>query len=238
MATLEERRLGKLHWPLILCVLAIAALGVYNLASAGRAESIDLWKAQLRNLAFGIILVGVTLFLDYRVLRSLAWPLYVGALAMLVLVKFHGRTVMGAQRWLSIGPLNLQPSEFAKIAVILVLARYFADYPSQDRVVRKAPPWQALLWWWRTQWAGIVARWRGALVAPMAPPRPERPVRIVGYTLVELVVPFVLLFLPVILVVKQPDLGTGLVTTAIGGSLILFAGLMYFTKRRVWANAH
>lgn len=225
MAQLEETRLGRLHWPLILCVVAIAALGVYNLASAGRAESVEIWKAQLRNLAFGIILVSVTLFVDYRVLRSLAWPLYIGALAMLLLVRFHGRTVMGAQRWLSFGPINLQPSEFAKIAVILILARHFADYPSEDRVVRKAPPIQALLWWWRTQVASLAARWRGALVAPMAPPRPERPVRIIGYTLVELIIPFVLLFVPVVLVVKQPDLGTGLVTTAIGGSIILFAGL-------------
>ena len=221
----DESKLGRLHWGLILCALAIAALGVWNLASASRAESVDLWRAQMRALFVGTAIVAGFLLVDYRVLRQLAWPAYFVTLVLLILVPIKGRVIMGAQRWLDIGPLHLQPSEFAKFAVILMLARHFGDNPAEPRTVQKGAWFASIRGWFQQQRAGIMARWRRQLAAPPRKMSGTVSVRVVGYRLFDLVLPFAYLFIPVILVVKQPDLGTGLVTTAIGGSIILFAGL-------------
>ena len=60
-----------------------------------------------------------------KVWLALAWPIYVVSLLLLVAVDVVGKIGMGAQRWLVIGPMQIQPSEIAKVAVILVLARYY-----------------------------------------------------------------------------------------------------------------
>lgn len=225
----DDNKLGRLHWPLIVCVALIAALGVWNLASASATEEAAVWLQQLRALALGAVLVAGTLFLDYRMLRSLAWPIYVGTLVMLVLVPFVGREIMGAKRWLSFGPVNLQPSEFAKISVILMLARFFGDHPSEERIVRTSGFVASVVDRVRQIHATALARYRKALAAPPRPMRPTRSLRVTGYRLQDLWWPFLVLFVPVIIVIRQPDLGTGLVTTAIGGSMILFAGLTFGT---------
>lgn len=221
----EDAKIGRLHWPLILCVVTLAVLGVWNLASASRAEAVDLWAAQLKALALGTVIVGGSLLVDYRVLRQLAWPAYLVTLGMLILVPIKGRVIMGAQRWLEVGPFHLQPSEFAKFAVILMLARHFGDNPSEDRTVPKAGLAANLIGWWGQQWGAVVASWKRQLSAPPRKMTARGTRRVSGYRLFDLLVPFVYLFVPVVLVIKQPDLGTGLVTTAIGGSIILFAGL-------------
>jgi rod shape determining protein RodA len=221
----EEARIGRLHWPLILCVLVIAGLGVWNLGSASRAESIDLWTAQLKALALGTALVGGFMFVDYRVLRSLAWPVYLVTLGMLILVPIKGRVIMGAQRWLEFGPLHIQPSEFAKFAVILMLARYFDDKPTETRTVRKWGLLRTFFDAFQRLWDTGLARYRRALALPPKRMTAGQTTRESGYRILELWAAFVILFVPVVLVIKQPDLGTGLVTTAIGGTMILFAGL-------------
>lgn len=221
----EEGKLGRLHWPLVICASLIAGLGVWNLASASRPDASSLWMVQLAWMGLGTVILAGTLLLDYRLLRALAWPVYIGTVVLLILVPIKGRVIMGAQRWLELGPIRVQPSEFAKLAVMLVLARFFDDNPPEERVVRTLSLPVRLLGWFRGRWAVLAARWRGALaVTPARLPAPV-PRRLTGYRLVDLWFPFILLFLPVGLIVKQPDLGTGLVTTAVGGTMILFAGL-------------
>ncbi len=221
----EDKKINRLHWPLILSVAAVAGLGVWNLASAGRGEPGALWLAQLKALLLGATLAAGSLFIDYRLFRKAAWPLYLGALLMLVLVHFHGESSHGAQRWLALGPIHLQPSEFAKLAVILLLARHFADNPPQERTVRKGGVFASVSGSLERRWAAFVAKRRKRLAAAPRKMTAGRTRRQKGYRLPDLVVPLVYLLVPVVLVVKQPDLGTGLVTVAIGGSLVLFAGL-------------
>jgi rod shape determining protein RodA len=69
-------------------------------------------------------LIGI---LDYRWLERIAWPFYFVTLGLLLAVEFVGRTAAGSQRWLALGPINLQPSEIAKLAVVLVLAKFFTS---------------------------------------------------------------------------------------------------------------
>lgn len=119
--------LRELHWPLILVVFALAALGCYNLHSAAAAHEPRLYLTQMLWFALGTVLASVVLVFDYRVTENIAYVLYAVAVALLVGVLVTGKAAMGARRWLILGPLTFQPSEIAKVAVILCMARYFSQ---------------------------------------------------------------------------------------------------------------
>lgn len=220
----EEAKIGKLHWPLIFAVVAIAGLGVWNLASASRTESSPLWMAQLVWLALGAFIASVSLVLDYRLLRNIAWPVYLATLLMLLLVATQGRVIMGAQRWLEIGPIRIQPSEFAKLTVILMLARYFGDVPPGERVVSGIGFFERLKLGVERFFETMAAKKRGQLSPPQRMAK-NKSRRVVGYSMGELWWPFLVIAVPILLVIKQPDLGTGLVTAAVAGAIVLYAGL-------------
>jgi rod shape determining protein RodA len=82
---------------------------------------------QLYWMAIGWVAFGLMTVVDYRVLARYAYIGYGGVLLLLVLVLAVGRASQGAQRWLSIGGLSIQPSEIAKLAVLFVLAHYFSQ---------------------------------------------------------------------------------------------------------------
>src|SRR5712692_10269131 len=122
MSLAMEKKLDHLHWPLILCTIVICSLGVWNLASATKNALNPMWLAQSKWMLLGVVAVGAFLFLDYRFLSTAAWPLYFAALALLASVAFRGKKVLGARRWLQLGPMQLQPSEFVKLALIVLVA--------------------------------------------------------------------------------------------------------------------
>ncbi len=126
----ERRLLAQLDWGIILVTFLLAATGVTMIYSATYSKSGGLEGLYIRQLYwFGIGLLGVTilLFTDYRLVHRHAYLLYGLAVVLLILVPLWGRSVGGAQRWLVFGPLRVQPSEFAKLAVIIALARYFSN---------------------------------------------------------------------------------------------------------------
>ncbi len=134
-AATERRRLELFPWHVAAAVTLICLLGIWNLASASRSAHAPVWIAQAWIMGAGALLaLAVTLF-DHRNYQRLAWVFYAAVLVLLVLVYFKGRTVMGARRWIGFGALNLQPSELAKIAVIMALASWF--HFDEDR--RKTP---------------------------------------------------------------------------------------------------
>ncbi len=119
---------------LVLPYLALAALGIVMVytASAPRNEllGIDPGSTVRRHIVFVVVGFGVFIvssLVGGRTLRGLSIPFYAGSVAALGLVLAFGRELKGAQRWIQIGPLQLQPSEFAKIAVILALAVLLAN---------------------------------------------------------------------------------------------------------------
>jgi rod shape determining protein RodA len=73
------------------------------------------------------VVIFAAMFLDSRFYLAIAYPLYAGALLLLVAVELFGATRMGATRWLDVGPMSLQPSEIMKIGIVLALARYYQD---------------------------------------------------------------------------------------------------------------
>ena len=115
-------------WPLLALVLLLGVFGVVMIASAlSGNELYSNWPwRQAAFLAVGLILMFLVASLDYRLLTSLAYPLYMIFLGFLVAIKAIGIAAGGAQRWLEIGEFFLQPSEMTKLALILALAHYLS----------------------------------------------------------------------------------------------------------------
>lgn len=119
----------RFDWHLFTLVLFLCAFGVLMIASAlaGNDLYANWYVRQLGFLAAGLILLAIAAAVDYRLLTSVAYPLYLALLALLVVIAVAGTVAGGAQRWLEIGEFFLQPSELTKIALILALAHYLSD---------------------------------------------------------------------------------------------------------------
>jgi cell division protein FtsW (lipid II flippase) len=116
-------------WPLIAVAITLPLVGVVNLYSAAQ-NFVDptIWMKQLVWAAAGIVIAAVVARLKPSTLEAIAWPIYLVTCGLLVLVLVMGTPIKGAQRWLDLGPFNMQPSEVAKIAIMLVVARTFARF--------------------------------------------------------------------------------------------------------------
>src|SRR5262245_5863088 len=121
-------------------MLALCALGVVMINSTTsdptRGNS-HLYITQLYAIVLGLIAFTVTLAVDYRTFTDKSHFIYGVLIIALLYVMFFGTVQMGARRWISLGGFNLQPSEFAKAGVALVLAKFFGEN-------RGAPGWVPL----------------------------------------------------------------------------------------------
>lgn len=131
----ERRLMPHIPWGLVLCALAIALLGIWNLASAARPPHTPVWRAQAMYLGVGLVVLGVMASLKYQFIQRVTVPFYVLNLLALVALRFVGHTAKGAESWFNLGPIRVQPAEFMKIGVILMMAKFFHDdfRPSEDR---------------------------------------------------------------------------------------------------------
>jgi rod shape determining protein RodA len=129
---IDERRLAAhLDWPLLGAVLALALLGLATIYSVTWNFRLDqpgpqFWS-QLYALPIGMLALVAALAVDYRSLAQRSLIFYGLLIAALIYVAVAGDTRMGAQRWMSIGRFSLQPSEFARIIVALVLAMTYGE---------------------------------------------------------------------------------------------------------------
>jgi rod shape determining protein RodA len=119
-------------WPLLGCTLVILMIGLANLYSATVESHVGRYtRAQSLWIGIGMLVIIFLLFPDYRILERLSYPIYFVSLFLLFLVLIKGRTALGAQRWLQLGPLSIQPSELIKPAMVMVLAKYL--YSRRDQ---------------------------------------------------------------------------------------------------------
>jgi len=131
MATLTEekpalRHLSSIDGGLVMSVLLLSAIGLATVHSASSEMPVDYLPRQALWLGIGVLLLVATMSIDYHLLLDFSIVLYAGSLVLLVLVLVAGITHGGAAHWARIGPWQFQPSEFAKLATILVLARYLS----------------------------------------------------------------------------------------------------------------
>lgn len=118
---------------LLLTILGLGIISLLIIASAthanaaGDASQLGFVIKQGVFLLIGLVIVFVTMRYDYRKLYKFVPHFYIVNAILLLIVKFAGTSALGAQRWIQIGPVNLQPSEFAKLFMIICLARLLAD---------------------------------------------------------------------------------------------------------------
>ena len=128
-----REKLYEVNWAFVLLIVLIGMIGagmLYSVEGGGRDPYAS--RHITRFTAGMAMMLAVALF-PPRFWMAVAYPVYIAALILLVGVELVGVTAMGAQRWLDIGPLRLQPSEVMKIALVLALARYYHDLP-EDKV--------------------------------------------------------------------------------------------------------
>lgn len=118
------QKLALLNWGLIFLICLIGGIGFMALYSAGGGFKPYADKHLARFIA-GLIGLFITALISIRFWRQMAWPIYAISILMLVYVDLRGHIGMGAQRWINIGLLKLQPSEIMKPALVLALAAYF-----------------------------------------------------------------------------------------------------------------
>jgi rod shape determining protein RodA len=175
-----DRRLAQhFDWGLLGLVVAISLMGLmalYSAVTAGADSSQHLLHIkQLIWYSGGLGVMVVSFLFNYKALERWGHIFYGLSVLLLVAVLFFGKSAGGSQRWLSMGPVSIQPSELAKIGVIIFLARYYS-----------------------------------------------KNVGIRGFTLRELVTPIFFTMIPFVLIVRQPDLGTGMVLALIAVSMTIF----------------
>jgi cell division protein FtsW (lipid II flippase) len=113
--------LRRLDARVVLPALLLVAAGLWSIGVAAKPEFVF---AQLRWCGVGVAATCVVLLVPYRRMLDLAWPAWGVSIAMLAAVLFLGESRNGARRWFQFAHVGLQPSEFAKVAQVLVLARY------------------------------------------------------------------------------------------------------------------
>lgn len=177
---IDSRAPDSFEWRFALVTLGILAIGVVSIYSVTRDLAppvhFPLYAKQLVWILIGSGALLGAMAVDYHRLGRFAYVLYGATLLVLILVLVFGRSSRGAQRWFALGPFAFQPSEVAKLALVLVLAKYFADAP-------------------RAGWLHLMVI-PGLLTAP-----------------------------GLLLILKQPDLGTAMSFTFIYLAMVLVGGL-------------
>jgi len=171
------RALTAFDWPLLTLLVLLAGLGMTVMHSAAGGTD---WRfaEQLRNFTLAFAALWAVALIPPAWMRNLALPAYLGGVVLLLGVEFLGETTKGATRWLNLGVVRLQPSEFMKIAVPMMLAWLFHQRQGRLRVL-------------------------------------------------DFLAAVLLLLIPFLLIVKQPDLGTALLVFAAGFCVLYFGGLSF-----------
>ncbi|MYM56994.1 rod shape-determining protein RodA [Thalassovita mangrovi] len=135
------RKLLYLNWPLALLLTAVASFGFLMLYSVAGGSFTPWAEPQMKRFALGMVVMVMIGMVPIWFWRNMAGVAYLGSLLLLLVVELFGTVGMGAQRWIDLGFMRLQPSELAKITLVMLLAAYY-DWLPLKRVSR--PIWVAV----------------------------------------------------------------------------------------------
>ena len=174
------RSIRDLDWPLLIFTLALCGLGVLQIYSATTGTKWqEAWWKQIIWIGTGLVMMWVTATIDYHALMSRVFYFYGASVGLLVVTAIIGNKVFGSTRWIRVAGFTLQTSEFVKIILVLLVARYVSEMKGEE-----------------LEWKDLGKL--GALVG-----------------------------VPMLLVMKEPDLGTALTYIPILVCGILMAGLRW-----------
>ena len=129
---LKQYRVRNYHFQLILYVAALTIMGIFIIGSAQKSVQ----NKQLIGFLFGMVIMIFISLMDYSFILKFSWLMYFGMIVLLALVHLVGVTVGGAQRWIPLPGFNFQPSEVAKIIIILFFSKYFMKYSETVNTVK------------------------------------------------------------------------------------------------------
>ena len=175
------QKFWQVNWALVLLVTMAASIGFAMLYSAANGNLSPWASKQIVVFSVGLLMMLTIAVIDIRFWIRYAYVFYAITLGLLVYVEFFGTEINNAQRWIKFGGFQFQPSEFMKITLIMVLARYFHRLNIE-----------------------VIGR-------------PH-----------FLIIPLLLIAAPVLLIQRQPDLGTALFLVVCGGAMFFLAGV------RIW----
>ena len=128
----------RFDWHLLVAVLLLTAIGLLMIYSATKTQLTMAGQEPTRKLVLQATWVALSLIIallvatfDFSRLQSLTWPIYISTLFLLGLVLVTGGLVRETQRWISLGPITIQPAELAKVGVILAMASFFAAHQGE-----------------------------------------------------------------------------------------------------------
>ena len=131
--------LKHFDWPLFLVTVLLMSIGIMAIFStiSGDLElSSKILNKQLVTCLFGILLIFVLACLNYQIFRSYAYILYILIIVLLIGVLFFGKEIRGTQGWFEFGSFQFQPAEFAKIILLVILAKYFSSISGKESRVQ------------------------------------------------------------------------------------------------------
>ena len=123
------RKMLFINWPLVILLTAIAGVGLLMLYSVAGGSMTPWAEPQMKRYALGLTVMFIVAMVPIWFWRNMSVMAYIVALALLVAVEFFGSVGMGAQRWIDLGFMRLQPSELMKIAMVMILAAYYDWLP-------------------------------------------------------------------------------------------------------------
>ena len=174
-------KLWQISWSYVLLLCLLAGVGYVALYSAAGGSPDPYATRHILRFCFGLVMMVCIALVDIRLIAKLSWVVYGVSVALLVLVLRMGHVGKGAQRWIDLGGVQLQPSELAKIGLVMALAAWFHK-----------------------------ASWE-----KMGNP-------------LFLLPPAIMILVPVGLILKEPNLGTAVITGIVGGAVFLAAGLRWW----------
>src|SRR6185437_15843992 len=174
-------KLYEVNWGMVLLITIVACVGFAMLYSVAGGSFSPWATPQILRFIAGFAILVVVSVVDIRTWLSAAYPIYAGSLLLLIAVVIAGHVGKGAERWITLGPLGLQPSELVKVSLVLALARFLHGKSVED-ISRPSNLGLALL----------------------------------------------MIGIPAVFVVLQPNLGTTLIIVFDGVSLLFLAGLSWW----------
>jgi len=168
------RKVLHLNWALLLLITAVAGVGFLMLYSVAGGSFSPWAEPQMKRYALGVFVMFFVAMVPIWFWRSISGFAYLVTLVLLVLVEVMGSVGMGAQRWIDLGFMRLQPSELMKITLVMSLAAYYDWLPTEKT---SKPIW--------------------------------------------VLIPVLLIIIPTMLVLRQPDLGTSILLLT-GGAIVMF----------------